>query len=475
MKKSDLFAMAWQNLRNRKTRTRLTIAGVVVGTFAIIIMVSIGVGIDKMITSQYQNSSTLNKITVYSMDDSSDDMSADGTGTGSETKQMPFDDSAVNYFSKLDNVKTVVPTLEIGSYINIAHGRYTYNGSVYGIPLKEMEMLGYKTDQGDFKKYGEKNAALFGNQIIQSFSDSQGNNPKYKYDENYNISESEFDFMKDTFTFSAKNQNSDSDGADYSVTQSTGDNNTDSSSSGTSQQSNGGTQRFNVIGTLKATSNDYDSGTAIYIDLDLAKDIVNESNRLSNVRNYKLSYSSISVYCNDSKNVDAVKKEIQDKGYSCSTDDEGLQEQKKAMRIVQLVLGAIGAVSMFVAAFGISNTMVMSVFERTKEIGIMKVLGCDIKDIKDMFLYEAGIIGLFGGTIGIIISYIISIIANLVAKQVMSGMVDASSGVKICVSSIPLWLAILGIAFSVAVGVLAGLSPANKSVKVSALTAIHNE
>ena len=470
MKKSDLFAMAWQNLRNRKTRTRLTIAGVVVGTCAIIIMVSIGIGIDKMITSQYQNSSTLNKITVYSMDDESGDMSADGTSTDGETKQMPFDDSAVNYFSKLDNVKTVVPTLEIGSYINIAHGRYTYNGSVYGIPLKGMEMLGYKTDQGGFKKYGEKNAALFGNQIIQSFSDSQGNNPKYKYDENYNISESEFDFMKDTFTFSAKNQNSDSDGADYSVTQSAND---DSGSS--SQQSNGGAQRFNVIGTLKQTSNDYDASTAIYIDLDLAKKIVSESNRLSNVNNYKLSYSSISVYCNDSKDVEAVKKEIQDKGYSCSTDDEGLQEQKKTMRIVQLVLGAIGAVSMFVAAFGISNTMVMSVFERTKEIGIMKVLGCDIKDIKDMFLYEAGIIGLFGGVIGIIISYIISIIANLVAKQVMSGMVDTSIGVKICVSSIPLWLAILGIAFSVGVGVLAGLSPANKSVKVSALTAIHNE
>ncbi len=463
MKKSDLFAMAWQNLRNRKTRTRLTIAGVVVGTCAIIIMVSIGIGIDKMITSQYQSDSTLNKITVYSMGDYTDE-------TGEVQKEMPFDDSAVNYFSKLNNVKTVVPTLEINSYINISHGRYTYSGSVYGIPLKDMEMLGYKTDQGDFKKYGEKNAALFGNQIIQMFSDSQGNNPKYKYDENYNISESEFDFMKDTFTFSAKNQNSDSDGGDYSVTQSTND---DSGSS--SQQSNGGAQRFNVIGTLKQTSNDYDAATAIYIDLDLAKKIVSESNRLSNVNNYKLSYSSISVYCNDSKDVEAVKKEIQDKGYSCSTDDEGLQEQKKVMRVVQLILGAIGAVSMFVAAFGISNTMVMSVFERTKEIGIMKVLGCDIRDIKDMFLYEAGIIGLFGGAIGIIISYIISIIANLVAKQVMSGMVDTSMGVKICVSSIPLWLAVLGIAFSVGVGVLAGLSPANKSVKVSALTAIHNE
>lgn len=474
MKKSDLFAMAWQNLRNRRTRTRLTIAGVVVGTCAIIIMVSIGIGIDKMITSQYQSDSTLNKITVYQMEDSEDMATA---ASGEDTKSMPFDDSAVNYFSKLGNVKSVVPTIEISQYINIAHGRYTYNGSVYGIPLKEMGTLGYKTDQGDFKKCGEKNAALFGNQIIQNFADSQGNSPKYKYDENYNVSESEFDFMKDTFTFSAKNQNADSEGTNYSVTQDSGDTNSsgDASTSGTSVQANGGTQKFNVIGTLKQTSNDYESSSCIYIDLDLAKSLINESNRLSNVRNYKLSYSSISVYCDDSKNVDAVKKEIQDKGYSCSSDDEGLQEQKKVMRIVQLVLGAIGAVSMFVAAFGISNTMVMSVFERTKEIGIMKVLGCDIRDIKDMFLYEAGIIGLFGGTIGIIISYIISIVANLVAKQVMSNMVDASSGVKICVSSIPIWLAVLGIAFSIGVGVLAGLSPANKSVKVSALTAIHNE
>lgn len=466
MKKSDIFAMAWQNLRNRKTRTRLTIAGVVIGTCAIIIMVSIGIGIDKMITSQYEQDSTLNKITVYSMGDYTND------STGKVQEAMPFDESAVNYFSKLDNVKTVVPTLEISQYVNIAHGKYTYSGSVYGIPLKEMEMLGYKTEQGDFKKYGERNACFFGKDIIQYFSDVQGNSPKYKYDENYNISESEFDFMKDTFTISAKNQQGSDDSSNYAPPNddNNNDNNTDSKN-----QTAGGTQKLNVIGTLKQTSNDYEASNAIFIDLDRAKQLVSESNRLSSVKNYKLSYSSINVYCDDTKSVSEVKQEIQNKGYSCSTDDEGLQEQKKVMRIVQLILGAIGGVSMFVAAFGISNTMVMSVFERTKEIGIMKVLGCDIRDIKDIFLYEAGIIGMFGGVIGIIISYIISIIANLIAGKVMSSMVDTSMGMKICVSSIPWWLAILGIAFSVGVGVLAGLSPANKSVKVSALTAIHNE
>ena len=466
MKKSDIFAMAWQNLRNRKTRTRLTIAGVVIGTCAIIIMVSIGIGIDKMITSQYEQDSTLNKITVYSMGDYTND------STGEVQEAMPFDESAVNYFSKLDNVKTVVPTLEISQYVNIAHGKYNYSGSVYGIPLKEMEMLGYKTDQGDFKKYGERNACFFGKDIIQYFSDVQGNSPKYKYDENYNISESEFDFMKDTFTINPKNQQGSDDSSNYAPPN---DDNSNDNNTGSKNQTSGGTQKLNVIGTLKQTSNDYEASNAIFIDLDRAKQLVSESNRLSSVKNYKLSYSSINVYCDDTKSVSEVKQEIQNKGYSCSTDDEGLQEQKKVMRIVQLILGAIGWVSMFVAAFGISNTMVMSVFERTKEIGIMKVLGCDIRDIKDIFLYEAGIIGMFGGVIGIIISYIISIIANLIAGKVMSSMVDTSMGMKICVSSIPWWLAILGIAFSVGVGVLAGLSPANKSVKVSALTAIHNE
>lgn len=288
MKKSDIFAMAWQNLRNRKTRTRLTIAGVVIGTCAIIIMLSIGIGIDKMITSQYKQDSTLNKITVYSMGDYTND------STGEVQEAMPFDESAVNYFSKLDNVKTVVPTLEISQYVNIAHGKYTYSGSVYGIPLKEMEMLGYKTDQGDFKKYGERNACFFGKDLIQYFSDVQGNSPKYKYDENYNISESEFDFMKDTFTINAKNQQGSDDSSNYAPPN---DDNSNDNNTGSKNQTSGGTQKLNVIGTLKQTSNDYEASNAIFIDLDRAKQLVNESNRLSSVKNYKLSYSSINVYC----------------------------------------------------------------------------------------------------------------------------------------------------------------------------------
>lgn len=129
--------MAWENLRNRRTRTRLTIAGVVVGTCAIIIMVSIGVGIDKMITSQYQSDSTLNKITVYPMGDYTND-------SGEVQKEMPFDDSAVNYFSKLNNVKTVVPTLEV-AHTSTFHTENIHITALYTVfRLKKWKCLAIK-------------------------------------------------------------------------------------------------------------------------------------------------------------------------------------------------------------------------------------------------------------------------------------------------------------------------------------------
>lgn len=451
MKKSDLFMMAWQNLRNRKTRTRLTIVGVVIGTCAIIIMVSIGIGIDKMITSQYAADTSLNKISVYQYSD--DD---------SQEKEMPFDDSAVKYFESIDHVSSVVPSLEISSYVKITRGKYTYSGTVYGVPLSTMESAGYKLEAGSFSGIGEKNCAFFGKETITSFSDAQGNSPKYSYDENYNITDSEINLMKDNITLTVTGN-----GSDY-----------EQSDSGAELPAvSGSVQRMNVKGILGiSNSADYESTTSVYIDLDEAKKFVLESNRLSGTKNYKLAYTNINVYVDDTSNIDAVKTELQSKGYSCSSADEGLKEQKRIMKIVQLILGAIGAVSMFVAAFGISNTMVMSVFERTKEIGIMKVLGCDIRDIKNMFLYEAGIIGLIGGVIGVAVSYIISIAANAVARVVMKSMAESvGEGFTVCVSSIPIWLALCGIIFSVGVGVLAGYSPASRSVKVSALTAIHNE
>lgn len=451
MKKSDLFSMAIENLRNRKTRTRLTVIGVVIGTCAIVIMVSIGIGIDKMITSQFESDNKLCKIQVYGGDFKGSDKEIEG----SDKEKLPFDDSTVDYFSKMDNVKMVSPVLNVDEYISIGRGKYSYRWGIKAINFDLMEDIGYTLEKGSFNNVDKKNALFFGAESVTSFNDPNGNPSKYKYDENYQLIDCEIDIMKDVFTIAPKIVSNNESG-DQTLT--------------------GNSKRIKAAGVLKKDySVDYETSSGIYMDIELAKELIQKSKKLSNLPNKKLEYSEIYVYVNNMQNVKAVKEKIQESGFSCYSNDDELEYTKKIMMVVQLVLGGIGAISMFVAAFGISNTMVMSVLERTKEIGIMKVLGCDIGDIKAMFLCEAGTIGLLGGTIGIIISYILSISANIVARMVASSMDIGDLNVKICVSSIPPWLAIAGILFSVIIGVAAGLSPANRSVKISALTAIHNE
>ena len=152
---------------------------------------------------------------------------------------------------------------------------------------------------------------------------------------------------------------------------------------------------------------------------------------------------------------------------------EWLKQAQQQLGMVQLVLGGIGGVSLLVAAIGIMNTMMMSIYERTKEIGVMKVLGCAMPDIRNMFLCESGMIGLMGGTVGLAFSYLISYIINFFTKNAGSMMFGSSAGSSL--SSIPLWLAGFAIVFAIGVGMLAGYVPAARAMKLSPLAAIRNE
>ena len=130
------------------------------------------------------------------------------------------------------------------------------------------------------------------------------------------------------------------------------------------------------------------------------------------------------------------------------------------------MLGGIGAVSLIVAAIGITNTMMMSIYERTKEIGVMKVIGCDMRDIRTLFLMEAGFIGLIGGVVGIGFSFLISFIINQIVMKM---------GMEMTLSYIPLWLAGSSVGFAILVGMVAGFFPALRAMRLSPRAAIRNE
>ena len=93
----------------------------------------------------------------------------------------------------------------------------------------------------------------------------------------------------------------------------------------------------------------------------------------------ELFYSTIYVQVDEMENVTPLTKILNDMGYQAHSNAEWIQSSVDSMNTIQAVLGAIGAVAMLVAAISITNTMMMSIYERTKEIGVMKVLGCDIQ------------------------------------------------------------------------------------------------
>ncbi len=443
MKKSDIFAMALKNLKGRRSRTKLTIIGVVIGTCAIVIMISIGAGINNMLTQEYKSSSTATRISIYANTDSNAD----------EADKMPLNDSAVSYFKSMDHVETVLPVINLSDYVSITRGKYTYNGdSVMAVDFDTLEKLGVQVENGTLKRQSDPYTVYVGSTAVTNFADKQGNSVECEYDDNFNLVSCEIDPLKDTFylapaVLDAENQTA----------------------------SSSATHKLRVAGVLSGSgSSGLDSIGSIFIDIRAAEKIIREYNAINNKPNKPVEYSEVFVYTDKIDNVKSVQSNLNAVGLSTYSNQDDQEYIKKIMTVVQVVLGAIGAVSMFVAAFGISNTMIMAVYERTKEIGVMKVIGCDISDIKTVFLCEAGLIGFIGGVIGVFISIIVSLIANAVAGAVLSSTLSDMS-IRVTVSSVPLWLVVLGIGFSVLVGVISGVSPANRAVNVSALKAIHNE
>lgn len=443
MKESDIFAMALKNLKGRRSRTKLTIIGVVIGTCAIVIMISIGAGINNMLTQEYKSSSTATRISIYANTDSNAD----------EADKMPLNDSAVSYFESMDHVETVLPVINMSDYVSITRGKYTYNGdSVMAVDFDTLEKLGVQVENGTLKRQSDPYTVYVGSTAVTNFADKQGNSVECEYDDNFNLVSCEIDPLKDTFylapaVLDAENQTA----------------------------SSSATHKLRVAGVLSGSgSSGLDSIGSIFIDIRAAEKIIREYNAINNKPNKPVEYSEVFVYTDKIDNVKSVQSNLNAVGLSTYSNQDDQEYIKKIMTVVQVVLGAIGAVSMFVAAFGISNTMIMAVYERTKEIGVMKVIGCDISDIKTVFLCEAGLIGFIGGVIGVFISIIVSLIANAVAGAVLSSTLSDMS-IRVTVSSVPLWLVVLGIGFSVLVGVISGVSPANRAVKVSALKAIHNE
>ena len=466
MKISDEISLSARNLLRRKGRTALTLVGVVIGTCMVVLMISLGIAQTKTNEEMLQSWGDLTQIQIYGY----------GMMMGSDGKPLYLDDAAIANIKQISHVAAATPYAQAynleGEITAGRNGRYTsdiYN--LIGIDPTALEPMGFALQSGSWptntpaSEKATKLQVLVGSSTGYNFQDSRKsyNSPKrYRYEGQTDANGKELppfvDIDKDKMTLTIK----------------TGEGSTEKSRS----------WELEIVGVLEPDgAKGYWTQSGIVLRIQDMKMLQKIYNDMTKTKEESKSYEQVYVKVDDLSNVTDVETAIHDLGFTNTYSmNQQREEMQKQVMNSQMIFGGIAAVSLLVAAINIINTMTMAIYERTREIGVMKVLGCELGNIRTMFLLESSTIGFIGGLIGLGISLIASFVLNNLSTLGqgldLSGLMGGGyymGGGGGTISIIPPWLMLAALVFATLVGLVAGILPANKAVKISALEAIRHE
>ncbi len=451
MNSIDVIDMGLRNMWRRKTRTILTVLGVIIGTSSIVIMLSLGIGMNENFKKEIERMGSLNIINV-----DANYIAPDIGMGGNQNTDIKLDDKTLARIKAINGVEAVTPLMY--SYWKFGLGKLVASFSVIGIDITVMENFDFIIEEGRLINESDKAALVFGTYLSDWFY-----NPKANY----------------YYGGPMEKPNLLSDKIIMTMNMEYGEKRRGVSQSGNTKKPP--EYKVKGVGILKQSNNEKDYNA--YMDINHLKKMIEESEKVQgrNNRGFEMypqvskdSYQNAMVKVKDIKNVKKIQEQIKEMGFGTFSLTDILESMQKASAGIQAVLGGIGAVSLLVAAIGIANTMIMSIYERTREIGVMKVLGAELSDIKRLFLFEAGLIGLAGGIAGIGFSILVSFILNSAGISLFINIFGyMEEGRKI--SIIPLWLILTSIVFATLIGIISGFYPARRAMKLSALEAIRTE
>lgn len=182
-------------------------------------------------------------------------------------------------------------------------------------------------------------------------------------------------------------------------------------------------------------------------------------------------YSQIKVVAKNSNLLTEVRKYISDLGFKTISTVDTVSEINKLFNTLRLLLGFLGTVALVVASLGMFNTMTVSLLERTREVGVMKAIGMLSNEVRELFLAESMIMGLGGGSFGILLGYLLGKVLSLSLSSIS---VFKGQGF-INISYIPIFFEIFILSVSYVVGLLTGWYPSKRARKISALNALRYE
>lgn len=433
MKLSDLLSIIWNNMWRRKARTILTMIGVIIGSISIFVLVSIGSGFQKFVIDNMSAISDANTINVIP-----NPLGIQPADDGSSTRKSSKKDNNILNDKVLKEIKNISGVKE---YISI------YSVSDYTVEYRKSQV--YTTITGiSMKEYGKNHTPLFGKipsdraqeciidkSLASMIIDSKNMNSVKDEDIKKLLNK------KLTITIPRVNDSGEDESKNYSI---------------------------KIVGIMSGSLSEF---LSLKLPINTVKNMESWRNNGKDVIKSK-GYSQVDIVVENSNNIASVKKEVTDLGFTATSFDEITKGFNSVLNGVKFVVGAIGAISLLVAAFGIANTMNMSIYERKKEIGVMKVIGASLWDVKSIFIGEASAIGLAGGIIGVGVGMLINLVVNLFVNSFFSKQGMESTQDMI---GLDMKLILFVLFFSMAVGFLSGLYPASKAAKLDVISSVKDE
>ena len=436
-----IIKLSLSNIKLRKLRTVLTIVGIMIGVMSIVAMLTTGLNAKKAMMEDVEKSGSTKEIIIYPQSLS--------------RKDRLITDSAISKLEKLDHVDGVYPVLTADGQEKI--GGFIAWENIEGVPTEYMNYLCLKEGTVP-ERNGFRPELLIGNGLRSSLYNEktwQQLSKSVKKDDMLVGKKMDFALRKDIEPSGEE-------------TASPSDAETESEEVGNAAQS------FVKLSIVGETDNEYDY--SIYTDIYTLKMYLKKEAVEGKIPGQPLdkngqpynmwAYDRAIIRVDNVDNVKRVSKILSDMGYEVVNNLEMLENVTRTIKMVQFILGALGAIAAVVAVIGIVNTMMTAVYDRVREIGLLKMLGADVDDISFMFLFESAMMGLVGGILGVGLALLVDIYIN---KRLVEFM-EMPEGTWIM--STPMWLILGAVAMSVVVSVLAGAFPARWASRIKPLEAI---
>ncbi|MBT9173581.1 MAG: ABC transporter permease YtrF [Syntrophomonadaceae bacterium] len=458
MKANDLLVLANRNLWRRKGRTILTVLGMTIGTVSVIVLFSLGIGLAEWQRVSMEQWGSLNIITV------SQAFFYPGMPEEERDKLRLLNEQAVSEIEAMPGVLGVAPAFTVGG--EARKGRERGYLQLIGIEPGKMALMEFEPKAGRLLHDEDRYNVVAGAHVINNFMQLGRPGPAAVIGPPAGRDSLELLDQRLVLTL---------------------------------QNARGQKRRYtlNVVGILGPQF--AERAHSVYAPLSLLREMHNFINQgaqpaqvhlvepvnrqrdqaagLQRVRRrerLELQYSFASVRTKSVEYTKQLGEELRQMGYQAHSIADQLEGIEQGTRTVQAVLGGIGAISLLVATIGIINTMVMSIYERTREIAVIKVLGASFSDIRGLFLTEAALIGLLGGILGLVCSFLLSLLINIYAGAAIGAGAMGPEAPPVRISVIPLWLTVFALAFSTTIGLIAGLYPATRAMRLDPVTAMRH-